>query len=96
VVWTTIARSHGGTVQGIGVGQLAAYYVVWTLVRGWNVVFNAFRLEWRVREGELSASMLRPIHADHFELALVGGTEARVARHVRAGPAHHASSKWIG
>jgi ABC-2 type transport system permease protein len=73
VVWTTIARSHGGTVQGIGVGQLAAYYVVWTLVRGWNVVFTPFGWEWRVREGELSASMLRPIHPIHFELAWWAG-----------------------
>jgi ABC-2 type transport system permease protein len=73
VVWTTIARSHGGTVQGIGVWQLAAYYVVWTLVRGWNVVFTPFGWEWRVREGELSASMLRPIHPIHFELAWWAG-----------------------
>ena len=69
VVWTTIARSQGGTVQGIGVGQFAAYYVVWTLVRGWNVVFTPYGWEWRIREGELSASLLRPQHPIHFELA---------------------------
>ena len=54
VVWTTIARSQGGSVQGIGVGQFAAYYVVWTLVRGWNVVFTPFGWEWRIREGQFS------------------------------------------
>ena len=69
VVWTTIARSQGGSVQGIGVGQFAAYYVVWTLVRGWNVVFTPFGWEWRIREGEFSASLLRPQHPIHFELA---------------------------
>ncbi len=73
VVWTTIARSHGGSVQGIGVGQFAAYYVVWTLVRGWNVVFTPFGWEWRIREGELSASLLRPIHPIHYELAWWAG-----------------------
>ena len=73
VVWTTIARSQGGSVQGIGVGQFAAYYVVWTLVRGWNVVFTPFGWEWRIREGELSASLLRPIHPIHYELAWWAG-----------------------
>jgi ABC-2 type transport system permease protein len=69
VVWTTIARSQGGSVQGISVGQFAAYYVVWTLVRGWNVVFTPFGWEWRIREGEFSAALLRPQHPIHFELA---------------------------
>ena len=56
-------------MQGIGVGQFAAYYVVWTLVRGWNVVFTPFGWEWRIREGEFSAALLRPQHPIHFELA---------------------------
>jgi hypothetical protein len=32
VVWTTIADSHGGSVQGITAGEFAAYYIVWTLI----------------------------------------------------------------
>jgi hypothetical protein len=32
VVWTTIADSHGGSVQGITSGEFAAYYIVWTLI----------------------------------------------------------------
>src|SRR4029078_11703710 len=62
VVWTTIARSQGGSVQGIGVGQFAAYYVVWTLVRGWNVVFTPFGWEWRVRGGEIFPALFAPQH----------------------------------
>ncbi len=31
VVWSTIARQHGGAVNGITAGQFAAYYIVWTL-----------------------------------------------------------------
>jgi viologen exporter family transport system permease protein len=73
VVWTTIAKSQGGTVQGIGVGQFAAYYVIWTLVRGWNVVFTPFGWEWRIRDGEFSAALLRPQHPIHFELAWWAG-----------------------
>ena len=40
VVWTTIADSHGGSVQGITAGEFAAYYIVWTLVRNMNIVFT--------------------------------------------------------
>jgi ABC-2 type transport system permease protein len=73
VVWTTIAKSQGGSVQGITVGEFAAYYVVWTLVRGWNVVFTPFGWEWRIREGEFSTALLRPQHPIHFELAWWAG-----------------------
>src|SRR3954452_651147 len=73
VVWTTIARSQGGSVQGITVTEFAAYYVVWTLVRGWNVVFTPFGWEWRIREGEFSFALLRALHTIHVELAWGAG-----------------------
>jgi len=73
VVWTTIAKSQGGSVEGITVQQFSAYYVVWTLVRGWNVVFTPFGWEWRIREGEFSSALLRPQHPIHFELAWWAG-----------------------
>ena len=31
VVWSSIARSHGGAVGGITPAGFAAYYIVWTL-----------------------------------------------------------------
>ena len=40
VVWTTIAEQSGGTVGGLTTGELAAYYIVWTLVRNMNLVFT--------------------------------------------------------
>jgi ABC-2 type transport system permease protein len=73
VVWTTIADSQGGSVNGLTSRDLAAYYVVWTLVRGWNVVFTPFGWEWRIREGEFSTALLRPQHPIHFELAWWAG-----------------------
>jgi ABC-2 type transport system permease protein len=73
VVWTTIADSQGGSVNGLTSQDLAAYYVVWTLVRGWNVVFTPFGWEWRIREGEFSTALLRPQHPIHFELAWWAG-----------------------
>jgi len=61
VVWTTIAEQQGGSVGGISSAQFAAYYIVWTLVRSMNIVFTPYGWEWRIREGELSAALLRPI-----------------------------------
>ena len=73
VVWTTIAREHGGSVNGITVGQFAAYYIVWTLVRNMNIVFGAPFWEWRIREGHLSGQLLRPMHILHYDLAYFAG-----------------------
>ena len=61
VVWTTVAIQQGGTVGGFTPGQLAAYYIVWTLVRNINIVFTPYGWEWRIREGQLSAQLLRPL-----------------------------------
>jgi ABC-2 type transport system permease protein len=73
VVWRTIANQHGGAVNGIGAGQIAAYYIVWTLVRTFNIVFTPFGWEWRIREGQLSAQLLRPIHPVHYDMADFAG-----------------------
>jgi ABC-2 type transport system permease protein len=73
VVWQTIARSHGGSVGGITAGQFAAYYIVWTLVRTMNIVFTPYGWEERIREGQLSAQLLRPLHPVHYDIAWFGG-----------------------
>jgi ABC-2 type transport system permease protein len=73
VVWTTIAEQQGGSVQGITTGEFAAYYIVWTLVRNMNIVFTPYGWEWRIRQGEFSAALLRPIHPLHDDLAAFAG-----------------------
>lgn len=73
VVWRTIANSHGGAVNGIDAGQFAAYYIVWTLVRTMNIVFTPFGWEERIREGQLSAQLLRPLHPVHYDLGWFAG-----------------------
>lgn len=73
VVWTTIARTHGGSVDGVDAGQFAAYYIVWTLVRTMNIVFTPFGWEWRVREGQFSGWLVKPIHPIHYDLASFAG-----------------------
>ena len=73
VVWTTIADESGGTVQGLTPGYLAAYYIVWTLVRNMNIVFGAPFWEHRIREGELTKDLLRPILPLHYDIAYFAG-----------------------
>jgi ABC-2 type transport system permease protein len=73
VVWRTIARQHGGAINGVGAGQIAAYYIVWTLVRTFNVVFTPFGWEERIREGQFSSQLLRPLHPVHYDMAWFAG-----------------------
>jgi ABC-2 type transport system permease protein len=60
-------------VGGYTPGQFAAYYIIWTLVRNMNIVFTPYGWEWRIREGELSGQLLRPLHPIHYDLAWFAG-----------------------
>jgi ABC-2 type transport system permease protein len=73
VVWSTIADQSGGMVGGLTAGEFAAYYIVWTLVRTMNIVFTPYGWEWRIREGELSGQLLRPLHPIHYDIAQFAG-----------------------
>lgn len=73
VVWSTIARQEGGEVGGLTAGQLAAYYIVWTLVRQMNIVFTVYGWDERIREGELSAMLLQPLFPIHRDIAFLAG-----------------------
>jgi ABC-2 type transport system permease protein len=73
VVWSSVARSSGGAVNGITAGQFAAYYIVWTLVRNMNIVFGAPFWEWRIREGQLAGQLLRPLAPLHYDIAYFAG-----------------------
>ncbi len=48
VVWSTVAQQSGGAVAGYTVGEFAAYYIVWTLVRQMNIVLRLAQLQRRV------------------------------------------------
>jgi len=73
VVWSTIARAQGGSVGGYTPGAFAAYYIVWTLVRNMNIVFTPYGWEQRIRSGDLSVNLLRPVHVLHNDIAFFGG-----------------------
>ena len=73
VVWSTVAEARGGEVAGYTAQSFAAYYIVWTLVRNMNIVFTPYGWEGRIRRGDLSALLLRPMHPLHNDLAYFAG-----------------------
>jgi ABC-2 type transport system permease protein len=73
VVWSTVAEASGGQVGGYTPGAFAAYFIVWTLVRNMNIVFTPYGWEFRIREGQLSGMLLRPVHPIHYDLAYFAG-----------------------
>jgi ABC-2 type transport system permease protein len=72
VVWSTIAVQQGGQIGGLTQADFAAYFIVWTLVRNMNFV-NVGAWEQRVRTGELSGMLLRPLHPIHWDVAYFAG-----------------------
>lgn len=73
VIWSAVATASGGEVQGYTPGTFAAYYIVWTLVRNMNIVFTPYGWEFRIREGQLSGMLLRPVHPLHYDIAFFAG-----------------------
>ncbi len=69
VVWQIIARQQGGQVAGYTVGDFAAYYIAWTLVRQMNIALTPYEFEERVLKGTLSPMLLRPMHLFHLDLS---------------------------
>lgn len=73
VVWSTIAESNGGSVEGFTPGTFAAYYIVWMLVRNVNIVFTPFGWEERIKDGNFASQLLKPVHPIHYDLGSFAG-----------------------
>lgn len=73
VVWSTIANQQGGSLGGYTAGGLAAYYIVWTLVRQMNIVFTPYGWEDRIQHGRLSMELMRPMHPIHSDVSYFAG-----------------------
>ena len=69
VVWSTVARYQGGAVGGFTAGDFVAYYIVMMLVNHATFTWIMWEYEYRVRDGTLSALLLRPIHPIHADVA---------------------------
>lgn len=68
-VWQLVARQQGGEVDGFTEGRFAAYYITFGLVRTLTQIGHPGNWQHAVREGRLSAMLMRPIHPVHQDLA---------------------------
>lgn len=68
-VWSTVARSGGGTVEGYTAAAFAGYFIVLMLVNHAGDTWVIWVFEPRVRQGQLSAMLLRPLHPIHADIA---------------------------
>ncbi len=68
-VWSTVARSQGGTVGGYTPEEFAAYYATLLLVNHLTFTWVMHEFEWRIRYGSLSFALLRPVHPIHADIA---------------------------
>ena len=80
VVWSTIARANGGSIDGLTPGDFAAYYIVWTLVRNMNIVLTPFAWEERIKDGTFSGQLMRAGPSDPRGPRPVRGLEGGRAR----------------
>jgi len=71
IVWTTVARQSGGSVSGFTVNEFVVYFIAWTLVRQMTVAWDPFWMERRIRRGDFSPLLLRPLHSFNTDMVLM-------------------------
>lgn len=69
VVWSTVSAGSGGAVGGYTPGDFAAYFLALMVINNITYSWIMHEYEYRVREGTLSAALLRPLHPIHADLA---------------------------
>src|SRR3954463_5042410 len=68
-VWSTVARSQGGSVDGFTAADFAAYYLVALVVSQATFTWVMWEMEYWIRQGTLSPLLLRPVHPIHRHIA---------------------------
>jgi ABC-2 type transport system permease protein len=69
VVWSAVARATGGRVGGYSPEEFAGYYIVSMWVGHLTFTWIMWEMEFRVRMGQFSPKLLRPIHPIHADIA---------------------------
>jgi ABC-2 type transport system permease protein len=69
VVWSTVAGASGGSVGGYTAAGFAAYYIVMMVADHLTFTWVMWEYDYRMRMGELSTMLLRPMHPIHEDIA---------------------------
>lgn len=70
VVWTTVAKTQGGSVGGLSVADFAAYYIILMFVEHLTFTWIMWEFDWRIREGVFSTALLLPVHPIHDDISM--------------------------
>lgn len=74
VVWRTVAEASG-PINGYGVDEFTSYYIIWTLVRVFNLALAPGAWDWWVRSGRIGNDLLHPVDPYHRNLAGFAGAK---------------------
>lgn len=69
VIWTTVAAQQGGRVGTFTAGDFASYYIAMMLVNHATFSWIMWEYDYRIRTGEFSITLLKPIHPIHKDIA---------------------------
>jgi ABC-2 type transport system permease protein len=69
VVWSTVSGSSGGSVGGFAARDFAAYYIALMLINQVTYTWVMYEFDYRIRQGSFSATLLRPVHPIHTDIA---------------------------
>lgn len=86
MVWRIVAEEQGGEVDGFTPARFAAYYIAWSMVRTFTQSGSPHNWERQIRDGRMSAVLMRPMHPIHQDVAhWLGFVIARVLTWLPAG-----------
>jgi ABC-2 type transport system permease protein len=69
IVWSLVSNNNGGSVGDYTTRQFAAYYILLMLINQVTYTWIMYEFEYRIRQGILSFSLLRPVHPIHSDIA---------------------------
>ncbi len=67
-VWSAAAAAQGGAIDGLTSHDFAAYFIASLVVNQLTFSWVMWEFEHYIREGELAADLLRPIHPIHQDI----------------------------
>jgi len=68
-IWSAVAVAKGGEVNGYTVKDFSAYYITMMFVNHMTFTWIMFVFSFRIKNGDLSAMLLKPIHPIHQDIA---------------------------
>ena len=69
IVWSVVSNSGGGSVGDYTTREFAGYFILLMLVSAVTYTWIMYEFEYRVRQGNLSFALLKPVHPIHSDIA---------------------------